>query len=59
MKKLSNVSPFLLLLFPVFIMMLFTIATSTSITQEDEVAIKTTKSTTTNTIVKVTTAILK
>ena len=59
MKKLSNVSPFLLLLFPVFIMMLFTIATSTSIPQEDEVAIKTTKSTTTNTIVKVTTAILK
>ena len=59
MKKLSNVSPFLLLLFPVFIMILFTIATSTSITQEDEVAIKTTKSTTTNTIVKVTTAILK
>ncbi len=59
MKKLTNVSPFLLLLFPVFIMMLFTIATSTSITQEDEVAIKTTKSTTTNTIVKVTTAILK
>lgn len=59
MKKLSNVSPFLLLLFPVFIMMLFAIATNTSITQEDEVALKTTTSTTTNTIVKATVAILK
>lgn len=59
MKKLSNVSPFLLLLFPVFIMMLFTIVTNTSTTQEDEVALKTTKSTPTSTIVKATIAILK
>jgi hypothetical protein len=59
MKKLSNVSPFLLLLFPVFIMMLFAFATNLSNTQEDEVALKTTTPTTTNTIVKATAAILK
>ena len=59
MKKLSNVSPFLLLLVPVFIINLFAIVTNTSTTQEDEVALKTTTSTTTNTIVKATVAILK
>ncbi|WP_162796157.1 hypothetical protein [Pedobacter namyangjuensis] len=51
MKKLTNVSPFLLLLFPVFIMMLFAFATSTTATQEDEVVLKTTP-TATNSIVK-------
>lgn len=60
MKKLTNVSPFLLLLFPVFIMMVLAFAT-TSINQtpEDEVALKTTTSTPSNVIVKATTAILK
>lgn len=58
MKKLSNVSPFLLLLFPVFVMMVLAFATSTNHNQEEEVALKSTPSTT-NTIVKATTAILK
>lgn len=57
MKKLSNVSPFLLLLFPVFIMMVLAFATSTANNQDEEVMVKT--STPTNTIVKATTAILK
>jgi hypothetical protein len=57
MKKLSNVSPFLLLLFPVFIMMVLAFATSTANIQDEEVMAKT--STPTNTIVKATTAILK
>jgi hypothetical protein len=57
MKKLSNVSPFLLLLFPVFIMMVLAFATSTTTNQDDEVALKNT--TPTNTIVKATAAILK
>lgn len=58
MKKLTNVSPFLLLLFPVFIMMVLAFATSTSNSQEEEVALKNTPSAT-STIVKATTAILK
>ncbi|MFD0939980.1 hypothetical protein [Pedobacter boryungensis] len=57
MKKLSNVSPFLLLLFPVFIMMVLAFATSTNTNQDEEVALK--NNTPTNTIVKATTAILK
>lgn len=57
MKKLSNVSPFLLLLFPVFIMMLVAFATVTPATQGEEVIVK--NNTTSNTIVKATTAILK
>lgn len=56
MKKLSNVSPFLLLLFPVFIMMVLAFTTSTTVNQDEEVALKTTN---TNTIAKATTAILK
>ncbi|MHA4893512.1 hypothetical protein ACXZ1K_02075 [Pedobacter sp. PWIIR3] len=41
MKKLSNVSPFLLLLVPVFIMMVFTFASATTSNQnDDEVALK-------------------
>lgn len=57
MKKLSNVSPFLLLLFPVFIMMLLAFATGTANNQDEVVMVKT--STPTNTIVNATTAILK
>ena len=55
MKKLSNVSPFLLLLFPVFIVMVLAFTTSTPANQDEEVALKTT---TTGTIAKAT-AILK
>ncbi len=58
MKKLTNVSPFLLLLFPVFIMMVLAFATGTNHNQNEEVALKSTPSTT-STIVKATTAILK
>ncbi|WP_316769494.1 hypothetical protein [Pedobacter frigiditerrae] len=58
MKKLSNVSPFLLLLFPVFVMMLFAFATSTNNVQDDEAVVKT-ATPTSNTIVKATAAILK
>jgi hypothetical protein len=57
MKKLSNVSPFLLLLFPVFVMMLLAFATGTSNNQDEVAMVKT--SSPTNTIVKATTAILK
>ncbi|MES2445873.1 MAG: hypothetical protein V4546_01750 [Bacteroidota bacterium] len=57
MKKLSNVSPFLLLLFPVFIMMVLAFATSTGSIQDEEVMAKT--STPANTIVKATASILK
>ncbi len=57
MKKLTNVSPFLLLLFPVFIMMVLAFATSNTTTQDEEVASKTTSAT--GTMVKATTAILK
>ena len=49
MKQLSNVSPFLLLLIPVFMMMVLAFA---STGQNDEVALKTTPSTTV-TIIKV------
>ena len=58
MKKLSNVSPFLLLLFPVFIMMVLAFTTNTANLQSEEVALKN-NATQTNTIVKATTAILK
>jgi len=40
MKKLTNVSPFLLLLVPVFVMMLLTFATSNTNNQNEEVAMK-------------------
>jgi len=58
MKKLTNVSPFLLLLFPVLIMMVLTFATSNPINQDEESAAKTSTAAT-STIVKATTAILK
>jgi len=57
MKKLSNVSPFLLLLVPVFFMMLLAVATNTTNIQNEEVAKATTQNT--NSIVKATAAILK
>ena len=57
MKKLSNVSPFLLLLFPVLIMMVFAFATTINDNQNEELVLKT--STPTTSIVKATTAILK
>ena len=40
MKKLTNVSPFLLLLVPVFMMMVFTITTNTHKTADNTVAMK-------------------
>ncbi len=57
MKKLSNVSPFLLLLFPVLIMMVFAFATTNVNNQDQELALKTSAPTTS--IAKATTAILK
>jgi len=57
MKKLANVSPFLLLLFPVFIMMFLAFATSNPVQQNEEVALKT--STANHNIIKATAAILK
>ncbi|MNY80769.1 hypothetical protein D3C86_2219860 [compost metagenome] len=44
MKKLANVSPFLLLLVPVFMMMVLTIANSVTNTQNEEMASKATTS---------------
>lgn len=41
MKKLTNVSPFLLLLVPVFIMMVFTITSGFATSNQDEMAMKT------------------
>lgn len=40
MKRLANVSPFLLLLVPVFMMMVLTIANSIGTTQNEEIAAK-------------------
>jgi hypothetical protein len=40
MKKLTNVSPFLLLLVPVFVMMLLTFAISSTNNQNEEVVMK-------------------
>jgi hypothetical protein len=58
MKKLSNVSPFLLLLFPVFVIMLLTISTATS--KEDNSDLVTNKSNTpAAAIVKMATDILR
>lgn len=59
MKKLSNVSPFILLLVPVFMMFVLAFATSNMNTNKnEEVALKSTPSTT-GSIIKATTAILK
>ncbi|MBB6273408.1 hypothetical protein HDF26_003868 [Pedobacter cryoconitis] len=40
MKKLTNVSPFILLLIPVFVMMIFAVTGNKSITQHDELSVK-------------------
>ena len=57
MKKLTNVSPFLLLLFPVFMVMLMAFATGISKDEQSEAL--TTKASTSTTIAKVATSILK
>lgn len=44
MKKLANVSPFLLLLVPVFMMMVLTIANNLTRSQDEEIAAKATTS---------------
>lgn len=41
MKKLTNISPFILLLIPVFVMMIFAITSTNTMNQHDELAIKT------------------
>lgn len=40
MKKLTNISPFLLLLVPVFMMMILTLTTTSMNNQNDEAALK-------------------
>ena len=40
MKKLTNVSPFILLLIPVFVMMIFAIAGNKSMNQPNELVMK-------------------
>ncbi|QNK62597.1 hypothetical protein H7F33_18995 [Pedobacter sp. PAMC26386] len=40
MKKLTNVSPFILLLIPVFVMMIFALASNKNTIQRDEIAMK-------------------
>lgn len=44
MKKLANVSPFLLLLVPVFMMMVLTITNNVTRSQDEEIAAKATTS---------------
>lgn len=56
MKRLSNVSPFLLLLFPVFVMMFLAFATVGNNQSTEEFATKTTAN---NTLAKVTAVIVK
>lgn len=57
MKKLTNVSPFLLLLVPVFVVMLFAFTTNGNNSTGEEGLVKTTSKTTS--IVKAATVILK
>jgi len=57
MKKLANTSPFLLLLLPVFMMMVFTLTINTNQNSTDEIVVKPAK--TSNSIVKQATAIFK
>ena len=45
MKSLFNISPFILLLFPAFVMMILTLATSPSRTEQASEVAKTTVST--------------
>jgi len=53
MKKLANVSPFILLLVPVFVMMLLTFTTSINSTNEQENLAAKSKTTTQNSLLKV------
>ena len=57
MKKLANVSPFILLLVPVFVMMLLTFTTSINSTnaQQENIAVKS-KTTESNSLIKVSTS---
>jgi hypothetical protein len=52
MKRLSNISPFILLLVPIFIMMLLTLSNTSTKAVNDQVVLKTTNS---SSLVKVTT----
>ena len=56
MKKLTNISPFLLLLVPVFIMMAVMISSNLNNTAQNEMAMKTTQN---NEISKVSTQLVK
>jgi hypothetical protein len=58
MKKLTNVSPFLLLLAPVFLVMLFTFTSNSNQANSKEIAEKTTTNPT-STVVKAASFILK
>jgi uncharacterized membrane protein len=59
MKKLANVSPFILLLVPIFVMMLLTFTTSINATKEQEnITAKTTASTSAS-MMKVNTSFVK
>lgn len=57
MKKLANVSPFILLLVPVFVMMLLTFTTSinSTDTRQENIAVKS-EDTKSNSLIKVTTS---
>jgi len=57
MKKLANVSPFILLLVPVFVMMLLTFTTSINSpnAEQENIAVKS-KDTKSNTLIKVSTS---
>ncbi|HEY0177814.1 MAG TPA: hypothetical protein VGC08_15635 [Pedobacter sp.] len=56
MKKLTNVSPFLLLLVPIFMMMVLTLVTNGNTSPENETALKSAAATT---AVKISNQILK
>lgn len=60
MKKLANVSPFILLLIPVFVMMIVVLTTSViSNNQGEELAVKSAPASNAGTLIKVIPAILK
>lgn len=56
MKKLTNVSPFLLLLVPVFMMMVLTMTTATGTNHGNETALKTTSA---STVAKISSPLIK
>lgn len=59
MKKLANVSPFILLLVPVIIMFLVAVSTTGNKRQTEEFAMKQQTSTQTGSIIKLIPALLK